>query len=307
MAFVQQQYYPNCNPKEDAADLHKAFKGVGTDEATVIRILGNRSKQQLQAINEEYKLQSSQHHTLDHGLRAEISGDFLKLALGVITPTFLYKTESIHAAVDGVGTREALLIDVLSQSTQAELAAIGGDDKLRKAIISDVSGDFKRTIEELLKAQRPDYGAIDPHQAEELAHVFYKAGEGKIGTDEKKYIEILTHYSVEALFQIDAAYKAKHKHGLHHAISGETSGDFKTLLEALIVPRYEYYAKRLHQAIQGLGTDEKTIIYIFSILEKGELKEVARFYQENHKESLANAIKGDTSSNFRKFLITLLE
>jgi len=268
--------------------------------------LGHRSKQQLQAINEEYKSQSAHHHTLDHALKAEISGDFLKLSVGVISPTFQVKSDAIHSAVDGLGTRESQLIDVISQSTQAELSRIAADDKLRKAIISDVSGDFKKTIEELLKAHRPDYGVIDPAQAEELAHLFYKAGEGKVGTDEKKYIEIIAHNSVDALMQIDQAYRHKHKHGLYEAISSETSGDFKKLLEALIIPRYEYYAKRLHQAIAGAGTDERVIIYIFSVLEKGELLEVGRIYQEKHKETLLSAIKGDTSANFRKLLVALL-
>jgi len=57
----------------------------------------------------------------------------------------------------------------------------------------------------------------------------------------------------------------------------------------------------------GAGTDEKTLIYVFSTLEKGELKEVSRIYKETFKETLQDAIKGDTSSHFCKLFLTLLD
>jgi hypothetical protein len=299
--------YPHSDPKVDAQDLHKAFKGLGTDEGVIIRILGNRSKQQLLAISEEYKSQSAHHHTLDYALKQEISGHFLSLCSGVISPVIQVKKDTLREAVVGIGTRENILIDVLTQSTAYEIAMLSADDKLKKMVIEDVGGDFKRTIEEIFKALRPDYGGVDPKTAEEIAHAFYKAGEGKLGTDEKKYIEILTHNSLEALLQVDAAYKAKHKHGLKKAIASETSGSFKRILKALVTPKYEYFAQRCNESVVGAGTDEKTLVYIFSVLEKSELKEVSRVYKEIYKESLQQAIKGDTSSHFCKLFLALLE
>jgi len=299
--------YPMHDPKVDAADLHKAFKGLGTDEDVVIRIIGNRSKQQLAAVAVEFQNQSAHHHSLEHSLKSEISGHFLSLCLGLITPIIQLKKDTLKNAVEGIGTRENILIDVLTQSTSYEIATLAADEKLKKMVLDDVGGDFKKTVEEIFKALRPDYGGLDPKTAEDVAHQFYKAGEGKLGTDEKKYIEILTHFSLEALLQIEAAYKAKHKHGLRKAISSETSGNFKRILKALVTPKYEYFAFRCHEAISGAGTDEKTLIYIFSILDKAELKEVSRIYKESFKESLQHAIKGDTSSHFCKLFLSLLE
>jgi len=74
-----------------------------------------------------------------------------------------------------------------------------------------------------------------------------------------------------------------------------------------VTPKFEYFALRCNEAIVGAGTDEKTLIYVFSILEKGELKEVARLYKDSYKETLQDAIKGDTSSHFCKLFLTLLE
>jgi hypothetical protein len=301
--------YPQSDPKVDAQDLHKAgFKGIGTDESVIIRILGNRNKQQLQQINEEFKNQSAKSETLEDAIRKDFgSTAFGTLCLGVLTPVISVKKKTLHDAVVGLGTRENILIDVLTQSSSYEIMMIASDEKLKKSVIDDVGGDFKRTIEEIFKALRPDFGGVEQKTAEEIAHAFYKAGEGKLGTDERKYIEILTHHSLEALTQVDAAYKAKHKHGLKKAISSETSGNFKRILKALVTPKYEYFAQRCYEAIAGAGTDDKTLIYIFSVLEKGDLKEVAKLYKETFRESLQEAIKGDTSHHFCKLFLTLLD
>jgi len=298
--------YPNCDPKADAHALHKAFKGVGTDEKIVIQILSNRSKEQLDAINIEYKDQARSHHTLEQGLKSEISGNFLKLSLGLVTRTIIYKKDCLREAVEGLGTRDRVLIDVLSHSINFELTEIAMDSKLKSQILGDVSGDFKRSIEEILQARRPEFGVISPEQAEEIAHRFYKAGEGRLGTDDGEFIRIIMENSREALHQVDHVYQHKHKHGLYKAITKETSYNFKKMLHALIMPRTEYYAKRLHQAIKGAGTDEITLNYIFSVLDKGELKFVAEAYQQMYKKSLKEAISGDTSGNYRKLLLELL-
>jgi len=298
--------YAANDPKADAAALHKAFKGAGTDEDVVISILAHRSKQQIEQIDHEYRVQSGGGTSLQHALEKELSGSFLKLTMGVVTPVIEFKKRSLRHAVEGAGTRESTLIDVLCQSSNEEIHEIAKDADLYKKVLDDISGDFKKTIVAVYRGDRPE-GPISQKEAEDLEHAFYKAGEGKIGTDENKYIDIITRHSLQALYQIDEIYKHKHKHGLVKAVESETSGHFKGALLALLKPRDEYLADRLHDAIAGLGTDERVLIYVFSILSKHELKRVAEIYKTKHKETLEQAIKGDTSFNFRKLLLALFQ
>jgi len=298
--------YPPNDPRADAAALHKAFKGAGTDEEAVINILAHRSKLQIEQIDHEYRVQSESGTSLQHALEKELSGSFLKLAMGVVTPVIEFTKRSLKHAVEGAGTRESTLIDVLCQSSNEEIREIAKDADLYKKVLDDISGDFKRVIVNVYRGDRP-HGPISEKEAEDLAHAFYKAGEGKIGTDENKYIDIITHHSHQALMQIDQIYTHQHKHGLIKAVDKETSGDFRRSLIALLRPHDEYLADRLHDAISGLGTDERVLIYVFSILDKFELRHVAEIYKAKHKETLEQAIKGDTSFNFRKFLLALLQ
>eukprot|EP01123_Difflugia_compressa_P012116 TRINITY_DN5077_c0_g2_i1.p1 TRINITY_DN5077_c0_g2~~TRINITY_DN5077_c0_g2_i1.p1 ORF type:complete len:321 (+),score=58.58 TRINITY_DN5077_c0_g2_i1:50-1012(+) len=298
--------YPPCDPRADAHALHKAFKGLGTDEKTVINILSNRSKEQLDAINREYKAQSSSHHDLEHALKHEISGDFLNLALLVVTPTIIIKKDTLREAVKGLGTRESSLIDVLTQSYPAELAEIARDSKLKDAVLDDVSGDFKKLIEELLQARRPQYGQITQQQAQELAHEFHKCGEGRLGTNDRELIRLVCSNSVEALHQVNHEYKSKHGHGLAKAITSETSGDFRDMLLALLMPKHEYFAARIHSSVKGLGTNERLLNYCFSVLDKGDMKWVAEAYKEMYKKTLKEDIVDDTSGHYRELLVALM-
>jgi len=302
----QQHAHSAHNAKADAEALHKAFKGLGTDEDAVIAVLAHRTKKELEQVDHEYRKLSSNATSLPRALEKELSGSFMELAVGVVTPTVDLKRKILKEAVDGVGTRESAIVDVLTQSTNEEIREIGHDSDLYQHLLSDVSGDFKTIVAELLKGERPTSGHVTEAEAETLSQAFYKAGEGKIGTDEKKYIDIIAHNSVDVLRQIDAHYTAKHKHGLAKAVKSETSGYFEDALVGLLKTKEEYFADKLHDAISGLGTNERAIIYTFSVLSKPELKKVAELYQMRYKEPLADAIKGDTSFNFKKFLLALL-
>uniref|UniRef100_A0A6B2LCH3 Annexin n=1 Tax=Arcella intermedia TaxID=1963864 RepID=A0A6B2LCH3_9EUKA len=279
---------------------------MGTDEDEVIKILGHRSKEQITKIDHEYRVQSSGGNSLYHALKHELSGSFGDLAISLATPTVELKRMHLQAAVEGLGTRESTLIDVFTQSSNHEIQEIVKDAQLYQHILSDISGDFKAAILGVIKGERPS-SDISDDEAAKLAGEFYKAGEGKIGTDENKYIKILTSHSLAAVKRIDKHYQAKHKHSLEKAIKSETSGDLQDILVALTRTPAEYFASRLHRAISGLGTNERIVNFVFGLLSKHELHEAGKIYKAKYKESLEDAIKGDTSFNYKKLLIELLK
>ena len=64
----------NFNPTSDCERLHKAMKGLGTDEKTIIEILGSRSNEQRQILKSTF--QSVIDRDLIQDLNSELSGDF---------------------------------------------------------------------------------------------------------------------------------------------------------------------------------------------------------------------------------------
>jgi annexin A7/11 len=308
--YVQPVFQPMTqayDSKIDGDTLHNAFKGVGTDEKAVISVLGHRTKAQLLQLAADYP--KSHKHTLEHNLQSELSGNFRDLAIGLIKHPTVVKIDLIKKATKGAGTRENALIDVLVGSSGAEITAMNQTDpSVIASVLNDVSGELKKVLSELMKGIREPSGTpVNDNEARQAADTLYHAGEGKIGTDEKVFVEIIARRSPEFLARVSDHYQAKHKHTLEHAVKSETSGYFESCLVGLLKPKYVFIADRLYKAMHGAGTDDVCLVYFFSILEKNELQEVARIFEVRHKKSLADFIKGDTSGNYKDLLLARLQ
>lgn len=63
---------------------------------------------------------------------------------------------------------------------------------LEADVIDDTSFNFKKFMVQILKASRDENETVNDQQVQADVEAFYKAGEGRWGTDEEKFIEILT-------------------------------------------------------------------------------------------------------------------
>jgi hypothetical protein len=298
----------HSNAEHDAEVIHKAIAGAGTDEKAINQILGHRSKHEIQDIARAYE--HAYKASLIHDIKGDTSGNYKQLLVSLINTPVQNRKELILKATKGAGTTEKYLIDVLAPSSNAEILELyQHDPKIIHAIIDDVSsGNFAKVVEQLLKGKRDERDHIPDDEATAVSERLYKAGEGKLGTDEKTFNEIITAYSPKALKQISHHYEQKHKHGLEKAIKSETSGNYEDLLVGLLKTKHEYFADRLYDAIAGIGTDETYLNYAFGVLSKDDLKHVSHIFNERHPKrgGLANAVKGDTSGDYGDLLMAIL-
>jgi len=297
--------YPNVNPDDDAKALRDAMKGAGTDEKTLIKIIGNRSRQQLQAV--ENAFQAKYGKNLKKEIKSETSGNFKKVLVYRFKTPFDLKRRSILKAVKGAGTNERRLIDCLAFTPNAEMKAIVASNKdLVHKVLNDLSGHFKDAIKDILGGDRDESPNINQAQLAEEVHELYKAGEKKLGTDEKKFIKILTNRSPWYNQALNQLYKQQHQHTLDVAISREFSGHLKDLLIALTQAPYDYWAHQLYNSMHGAGTNDKELVFIFGYLEHNELKAVEARFSQLYPKSLKDMIKGDTTGHYEKILLELL-
>ncbi len=69
----------------------------------------------------------------------------------------------------------------------------------------------------------------------------------------------------------------------------------------------ERYAERLHDAMDGWGTDDSEVKEVLSELDGADLAKVAAVYEANYGESLVDAIKGDFSFGTEKTYVAKIE
>lgn len=222
----------------DAAVLRTAMKGMGTDEKAIISVLGHRQPQEIDAIAISFKQQFD--HDLIEDLKHEVGdGNFGKLTVGIVQSWAMMEAVALHSFIAGMGTNEAGLIEVLVGRSNAELTAIRKayrarfDKDLETEIKKELSGDIRTFFDLLLDANRDEAGATHKNVTADV-QLLYDAGEGKFGTDEKKFVTVFTSRSFAVLKNICEAYGQKHGYTVEKVVKKETSGLLEKSLLAFV-------------------------------------------------------------------------
>jgi len=297
--------------KHDAEALHKAMKGLGTDDKVLIDIFTTRPRKHIQVIKKEFK--DLYKKSLEDWIKGDTSGNFERILVDLLEERTELKAQYLHKACKGLGTDEAVLIQTLCPLSDAEIKKLDATyqrlykQDLKALVKSEISGDFLHLMEEILKANRPPREEhVDDAKAKADAEKLYKEGEGKMGTNEAVFIEILTHRSRTHLQQVFRHYEQKHHHTFEKAIRKETSGDFREALLATIQPEAEYHAELFDLAMKGAGTNDELLVRLMSTLTKSQLKAANEVYTKRHQKTLHAAIKSETSGSYQKVLLGLI-
>ncbi|KAH9278638.1 Annexin A8 [Echinococcus granulosus] len=327
--------YPNFNANSDVELLKKAMDGMGTDEAMIIEILGTRTSQQRVEIAEAYK--GSYGEDLREKLQGELSGDFGELVDLMFYTIPELKAQLCYDAINGAGTDELALIEVICTSTNSEIEELkkeyakvcqnhgkaANENSLEKDVVGDTSGYFKRILVALLAAQRHEPteqqlkdianrgidSIIDKKAAEADAQKLYDAGEKRLGTDEEAFITILCTRSPWQLIAISKAYEKISKLRLVEAIASETKGDFRRALLTTLLANTNTpmaFAEHFNDGLSGAGTNDDQLMRLIVWRSEVDMKEIKNCYLTRYNRDLVDDIKDDTSGDYEKLLVRLL-
>jgi len=218
----------------------------------------------------------------------------------------------LRAAVHGFGTDNRAIINIIINRNRAQRqeirrtykACFGKD--LIKRLKEDTSGNFKQVI-----------SAMFMSPAEYDAYCLYKAMKG-LGTDEGVLIEIIGTRNNQQLREIQDIFEKEYKNSLENWIKGDTSGNFKLLLIALLqcnrsnntnpdINACQADAQALYNAGEGRwGTDEATFIRIFANRSAAEMACINQCYIKLRGKGLLKAIDKEFSGDIRKLLQTIV-
>lgn len=299
---------------EDAQALRKAMKGFGTDEKAIIKIIANRTNAQRLEIKEIYE--KTFNRDLIKDLKSELSGNFEDAVLALFVPPIEYDVDQLYQAMKGLGTNEDTLIEIIASRDEHRLNQIKARYKekynisLEDAIEDETSGSFKKLLIALLQGGRSQNLRPDVNICKLKAKELYEAGVGKWGNNSYIFNKIFALSSKFELAFICREYYKLYGHSIIDAVDNNFKGDLKTLLKSVIhaiINPSEYFASRINYAIKGFGTKDNLLIRIIVTRDEVDMPMIKRYYKQLYGNNMVDDIKKDTSGDYRKLLIELVD
>ncbi|RKO97169.1 hypothetical protein CXG81DRAFT_15258 [Caulochytrium protostelioides] len=296
----------------DVDRLHQAMRGIGTRESELIAVLGSRPPLHIQQVAIAY--QGAYGRDLRSQVESETSGRFREVLVGCLTPLPEFDAKWLRKAIEGLGTDEALLTEILVGRTNQEIHdiklaynALYRRDAVRD-VQSEVSGDAKHLLTALLAGARDESGQVLDPMAD--VEALYRAGEKRLGTDESTFIRILCSRSDRHLQAVFAGYVQRTGHTLEKAIKREFSGDMERVLlgmYALFTDRPGYIASLFEKSMHGLGTDDDMLVRLAVRHHDPNLMSlIKQAYLHRYGKQLYNRVSGETSGDYRAILLALI-
>ncbi|WWC93016.1 uncharacterized protein L201_007980 [Kwoniella dendrophila CBS 6074] len=307
------------NAQFDAERIRKATKGFGTDERTIVDTLSPLDPFQMEVLSRTYE--QTVGRTLKKTLEKELSGwlenTLVLLSLGPLGGDI----HLLHRACAGMGTHEDLLVELLLCRTNEEIFHLkeGYKRVYGKDLVSTVRGELSMKTERMfnmaLSGQRDESTYVNHQQVQQDVEALYRAGPGKIGTDEIGVCGILISRSDAHLQAIAQAFPQRHRVTLSQMVQNEFSGHMRDGL-VYIAKGAENDgqgvvrdAEMLHAAMAGLGTKDERMIYriVRSHWNRPRFNAIKNQYQAAYRETLKRAVEGETTGKYEKALVGIIE
>ena len=153
----------------------------------------------------------------------------------------------------------------------------------------------------------PQYHTEEKAKADSEA--FYKAGQGKMGTNEKKMFEIICFSPPQHLRAVGADYADKRGYTLSKALEKELGSgveDAGLFIVGMKLKPYETIANLIKKSCKGFGTDE-LLLTACIVRYQNILHQVMIAYIELFGKTIQDLVKEETGGDYRKLLLTLLD
>ena len=297
----------------DCKALRAAMKGIGTDEAAIIKILTQRNNAHRYMLKQRYKDLLGRDLVKD--LKSELSGNFEDVCVALLESPYELDCRSLYEAMARIGTNESTLIEIIATRPAHQLY----QDKIlfqqlyKKDLVSyiesETSGHFRKILVAMLQCQRHDYNyPLNNAELQSEAQRLYKAGAGRWGTDESTFTQIFSTRSPAEIAAIAQFYKQIANVDLYASLKKEFSGNAEKLLKAIFYASLnmpEYFATRIRDAIEGVGTKDKQLIRIIVSRCEIDLSYIKQAYFKLYNRDMVTDIGNDTKGDYKKILIAL--
>jgi len=307
------------NASFDAERIRKATKGFGTDESTLINTMSPLDAFQMDQLSRTFEqlVGKTLQRTLEKELSSWLEYTLVLLSLGPLQGDVYL----LHRACKGAGTHEDLLNEILLGRTNQEINMLkqAYQRKHNKDLAAVVRGELSMKTERMfnmaLAAGRDESTFVNQQAVENDVATIYRAGPGKIGTDEIAICGILLQRSDPHLRALAQSFQMKHRIQLSAMINSEFSGHMRDGLYH-VVRKYEMDgdgvqrdAEGLERAMAGAGTKDERLIYRLVRLHwnRPRFQAIKSAFEATYRTTLRRRVEGETTGKYEKALVGIID
>ncbi|XP_076875289.1 annexin A3b [Brachyhypopomus gauderio] len=220
---------------------------------------------------------------------------------------------ALRKAIEGIGTTEKTVIDILTQRSNAQRQLICKSyvESTGRTLVDDLEGDTHGNFEDILVA------LITPPTQFDLQQ-FKQAIKG-VGTSDNTLIEIFASQTNCQIKDLCNAYLKETGRSLHHDLQSEVSGDYGKCLLLLAegkrdespnvdVAKAKADAKVLYEAGEKRwGTDEGTFIDVLCHRSVPQLRKTLVEYKNLTGKTLQQSIESEMSRELERVLVAIVK
>lgn len=303
--------------RADAQALRKAMKGFGTDEATLIEVLHNKGPLQIEVLRQAFSDTFKRKLLAD--VESETSSYFREGLAAIIRGPLIQDCHLLYSAMDGIGTKEKYLTEVLMGRSNADINAIKSmyQRRYKRSLAGDLKGDLSMKTEDhflmVLEANRNEESApVIPRDVDRDVAAIWNATEAIRGHDAKTVCEIFTKRSDAQLRAINHTYQQQHGKPLEWVIKKKFSGHMEDALLFQLRTASDKAmrdANLMEDSMKGFGTKDKLLVarVVRCHWDPKHMDQVKGAYQHAYGRSLASRISADTSGYYEKLMVKCVE
>ncbi|KAK7036152.1 Annexin A4 [Favolaschia claudopus] len=329
--------YEKDQIKRDCDEIVK----IADKEKKLIEFLTRLGPLRLEVLAHEFPSHNQKGETLHRLVERKTTRYVEAGLLGLVLGPIKYDAERVKQAIQGVGTDESLLDEILVDLTPSDVSLLAYvyeqryKKPLLRAVQGDLSGDINNFYGELLNPQRvlrPSYPGQhgmnmnahpdDPQQLlEDDVSKLHKSGAGRVGTNESTFYGILTGRTYDHLVQVCRRYQAKHGKTLSHDLKNEFSGHTLDVLLRLVAgieghPRHPELSPRdardavlLEETMAGFGTKDGLLVMrlLRAHWSRRRMEMIGGAYLKIYGKTLTRRVEGETSGAFEDLLVAMIK
>ena len=293
------------------------MKGFGTDEAALVRVLAKLSPLEVPVIKETFRQRHGR--DLENDVRKEVSGYFELCLLSILRGPLQQDVWCLDKALKGAGTNEDLLNEILLGRSNADIQAIKQayhhtyHRSLEHDVRDDLSAKTERLFSMVLSATRQEESApVIPQSVDADVSEIHRCTEARLGAEQLTVCSLLSKRSDNQIRAIAHAYEHKYRRPLEKVLVSEFAGHMEDALVQMVrcgTDRAMRDAINIEDAMAGMGTkDEMLIIRVVKLhWNPAHLQQVKGAYKAKYRQDLIARVRGETSGDYERCLVALLQ